>query len=140
MENTKSNINNEAEEKYIRELFSDYTPDEAPARLKQKLMNEILQEWSQQPAPLKKNLWVRHQLWAVPVIVIMTIAVLWIDMQQNSPLTNMMGLTNPLSHVTDNINRVFAWMTSIPSVLIYTTLVVGILLGADQLFSKLKRV
>ncbi|TAJ14368.1 hypothetical protein DMA11_05805 [Marinilabiliaceae bacterium JC017] len=131
------------EELFMHDLFKDFEPEEAPASIKQKAMDRVLQDWSARPVTINPVISKENTIWIIVAIVVMAGVALLYD------TTNMEGFNHFMESFFVNsemksfqkaLTSTFSWMGKIPSILIWVSLAIGTLLGADRLLNRLANI
>ncbi|MFT3739783.1 MAG: hypothetical protein QM786_13585 [Breznakibacter sp.] len=136
-------LNNHVEEQRLRELFKSFGPQEAPAGLQKKIMQRVMADWAAQPLQVKRSVFDWKKLWWGLGALLFVVSCVWYDMQLGNAYVETLGQSlrlKQLDYLTNGIRQLAEWFRSVPTVFIYVSLAVAILLGLDNLLGKLKSI
>jgi len=135
--------NFDIEDKLIKELFQEFSPEEAPELLKQTTMNRVFKDWSENPVVYKPIINKTNRIWVVGGLVallaltfLMDATVLleyWNDLDINATYLDVGAINKGLSSLSHTIQN-------LPSILYFVGIGLVFILGIDRLFNRLAKV
>lgn len=140
MKNNKKHINQEYDDKLIRDLFNDFTPEEAPESIKQNAMNRVLHDWVEKPKTYDALINKSNRWWILGGFAIILALTFIIDASLMSQYFSQLNLSSELidfSSVNESLKNFFAFASRVPSIIYFIGLGILMLLGLDKFFSRL---
>lgn len=142
MQNSLNNNNNQ-EDKLIKELFNDFTPEKAPKSLKSKTMNRIFKDWSESAVVYKPIINKENRIWIIVSLAAISALAFIIDISVLTEYWQQLNIDNSFINST-NLNQSFGkliiTLRNIPSVLYFIGIGFIILAGIDKFFSRLANI
>ncbi len=142
MKNADKN-NSDINDKWIKDLFQDFSTEKAPETLKQKTMNRVFKDWSEKPVVYKTIINKTNRLWIIGGFVALLAITFLIDASVLLEYWN--SLTVDISFIdmgliNENLGNVRSSLESLPSIFYFVSLGVLFLLGIDHFFSRLANI
>lgn len=135
----KKNINNE-DDKLIRNLFNDFSPEEAPESIKQNAMNRVLHHWAEKPQTYQSFINKSNRWWilgAAAAVLAITFLVDASVIQQSFENLGLKSEYLDFSSVNKSLKQTFALASSIPSLVYFVGIGILFLLGIDKILTRL---
>ncbi len=132
--------NNNDDDKLIRELFREFTPDEAPTSIKQNAMNRVLHDWVEKPQTYQPLINNRNRWWIISAAIVVLAISFLVDASVIQQYLGDIGITSKqlgLVSINKSFNQFFAVFTKIPSLVYFVIAGIIFLLGLDKLLNRL---
>lgn len=132
---------NTNEDKLLKDLFKDYSPDSPSNDFTKKTMNDVFLEWSKNPIETKTSMSKASKIWISAGVIFAFILVYLIDIknasQQSETLAESFKVSETAKIFSHTFETIFNSFTQIP-VLVYVVIAgIGMVLLLDKLFSKI---
>ncbi|MCU4175067.1 hypothetical protein [Carboxylicivirga sp. N1Y90] len=140
MNNFKKHINQEDDDKLIRDLFEDFTPEEAPESIKQNAMNRVLHDWAEKPPAYNSLINKNNRWWILGGFAAVLALTFLVDASVISNYLGQFKLSSELidfSSVNESLGSFFSFAGQIPSIIYFIGIGILILLGMDKFFNRL---
>ena len=139
----KSDINNHFDDKVIRKLFNDFTPDEAPDTLKKNTMNKVFKEWSESPLTYKPLISKANRLWIIAGMAAIIALAFIVDLSLLNNYFQQLNINSSFTGISDldlKFTAIFSTLKNIPSIIYIVGIAVIILAGIDQFYNRLANI
>lgn len=125
------------DDQLIRELFGSFTPDEAPASIKQNVMNRVLHDWVEQPVEMQSLINKHNRWWIIGGSAALIALTFLADSAVIAKYLTEVGIeAGFLSSINNSFKQVTSFASNIPSLVYIVVLGVIVLLGIDRLLGR----
>ncbi len=133
----------EINDQLIKDLFNDYSLDEAPESLRTETMNRVFNDWTENAISYKPIINKRNRWWMIGGFAALLAISFLIDASVIIDYWNKINANNSIidiSKLYKQMGSVGATMNSLPSIVYFTFAGILILLGIDRFFSRLANI
>lgn len=133
----------EINDQLIKDLFNDYSLDEAPESLRSETMNRVFNDWTENAISYKPIINKRNRWWMIGGFAALLAISFLIDASVIIDYWNKINANNSIidiSKLYKQMGSVGATMNSLPSIVYFTFAGILILLGIDRFFSRLANI
>jgi len=140
---TKAKNNIPEEDQFLKDLFTDFEPEEAPQNMRQDIMNRVFQDWTANPVTYRPMINKENRLWillgisAILAITFLTDASVLLEYWQN--LNIKLDLSN-LKGLGQSFSKYYAVMQQMPAIVYFIATGILVLLGFDKLLNRLANI
>lgn len=135
---TKNSHNNN--DKLIRDLFREFTPEKAPDNIKQNVMNRVLHEWVEQPQNYQPLINKANRWWIIGAAATILAVTFLVDASVIQQYLESLGLNSDiinLNSINQNLKQSFVFITKVPLMVYFVGCGVLFLLGIDKMLNHL---
>ncbi len=139
----KDKHSEEINDQLIKDLFNDYSLDEAPESLRSETMNRVFNDWTENAISYKPIINKRNRWWMIGGFAALLAISFLIDASVIIDYWNKINANNSIidiSKLYKQMGSVGATMNSLPSIVYFTFAGILILLGIDRFFSRLANI
>nr|WP_321408125.1 hypothetical protein [uncultured Carboxylicivirga sp.] len=131
---------NHDDDKLLKELFRDFTPEEAPVSIRQNAMNRVLHDWVQEPQTYQPLINKQNRWWIITAAIAILAISFLVDASVIQQYLGDLGFTSKqldLGSINKSFTQFFAVFTKIPSLVYFVVAGIVFLLGLDKILNRL---
>ncbi len=131
---------NSDKDKLIRDLFKDFTPEEAPASIKQNAMNRVLHDWVEKPQGYQPFINKQNRWWVIIAAMAILAITFLADATVIQEYLSEFGISSKIIDINSlnkSFKQVFTIFAQIPSMVYFVAIGTVFLLGIDKILNRL---
>ncbi|MBS2213981.1 hypothetical protein KEM09_21410 [Carboxylicivirga mesophila] len=139
----KDKYSEDIHDELIKDLFKEYSLEEAPASLKSETMNRVFSDWTENALSYKPIINKRNRLWMIGGFAALLAISFLIDASVIIDYWNKINVNNSiidLSKIYKQMGSLGTTMNSLPSIIYFTIAGILALLGIDRFFNRLANI
>lgn len=130
----------ELDDKVIKDLFKEFTLEEAPESIKQNAMNRVLHDWVQKPQTHQPFINNNNRWWIILGLAAVLAVTFIVDasvIQSYLKQFNISSETVDFTAVNTSLKNYFAFAAQVPALVYFVGVGILLLLGIDKLLNRL---